>query len=349
MLLCSAGLTLCLFIVALLLLTPRGENSGKPWLALAFIESAFFLTTMIVEYNNITGLLLHALKTLDGLYAIPTVYLFTRTILIQPDPRPLRHFVPFIVFLSASFIIAFLPKGLNLIEISSLDEISWYVETFQIIWYGRLSLALVIEPRRKDTRTVQAIRVARWLLLGFAVFTMGLWLRDLFDYAGIMPAVLDEAPWVETFLTFPFCLIAGFILTTQPDLLFGTGPIDRRPKFNGGFLSRERAEELLARARAWLRSRKNLAEATPRSLAEAIAIPYHELSRASNEFGQKTLGDLINEIKVERVCLLLQERSELDILDSAFEAGFVAKSSFNEIFKREKGMSPREWRKSRLH
>jgi AraC-like DNA-binding protein len=53
-----------------------------------------------------------------------------------------------------------------------------------------------------------------------------------------------------------------------------------------------------------------------------------------------------NDIKIKRALILLADNPDLGILEIAFECGFGSKTAFNNQFKTQTGMTPREYRKS---
>lgn len=75
---------------------------------------------------------------------------------------------------------------------------------------------------------------------------------------------------------------------------------------------------------------------------EAKRLSYHLHANLSVSF-----RNYINEWRLEAVCRGLGERPDRSILDIAFENGFNSKSSFNTLFVRKYGMTPREFK--RLH
>ncbi len=61
----------------------------------------------------------------------------------------------------------------------------------------------------------------------------------------------------------------------------------------------------------------------------------------------RTLTQFIAELRVSEACKRLVESGDTSIAEIAFEAGFGSLSSFNKIFREQKGMSPREYRAMR--
>jgi putative ABC transport system permease protein len=88
------------------------------------------------------------------------------------------------------------------------------------------------------------------------------------------------------------------------------------------------------------------AELSLPSLAEALDIPIHELSRIINVALKKNFNDFINEYRVRDVARKMQEPEydHLTLLGIAFESGFNSKTTFHRIFKLMSGKSPAEYK-----
>jgi AraC-like DNA-binding protein len=117
-------------------------------------------------------------------------------------------------------------------------------------------------------------------------------------------------------------------------------------KYGGRPLPEAEARRIVGRARALLSASPDLGSQAvePRRIAERLGLPYYLLSRAVNEAEGQSLGELVNEYRIERAVGLLGSRPELGILDVALESGFQAKSTFNEVFRKRVGSSPSEYR-----
>jgi AraC-like DNA-binding protein len=81
-------------------------------------------------------------------------------------------------------------------------------------------------------------------------------------------------------------------------------------------------------------------------LARKMDISIHEVSWLLNKGYSQNFYQYINQHRVEKakVLLLAEECNHLSILGIAFEAGFNSKTTFNTVFKKNMGMSPREYR-----
>lgn len=81
-------------------------------------------------------------------------------------------------------------------------------------------------------------------------------------------------------------------------------------------------------------------------LAETLGISNHHLSQVVNEHYNKTFNQFINEYRVEEAKALLasDQHQQTYIIEIAYQVGFNNKTTFNQAFKNQTGMSPSKWR-----
>jgi len=89
-------------------------------------------------------------------------------------------------------------------------------------------------------------------------------------------------------------------------------------------------------------------ELTLQSLAEAVNATPHQVSWIINEEFHVSFPTFVNGYRVEEVKSRLADPSfnGSSILETAMEAGFNTKASFNRAFKLQTGMTPSEYKKS---
>lgn len=79
-------------------------------------------------------------------------------------------------------------------------------------------------------------------------------------------------------------------------------------------------------------------------LAFQIPTTSHTLSRIINEYYNQSFTDLINTFRInEFIKRVKEEEQETQFLQLAFEVGFNSKPTFNRVFKKLKGTTPREY------
>lgn len=103
------------------------------------------------------------------------------------------------------------------------------------------------------------------------------------------------------------------------------------------------------RAPGWIESTKELVRSramNPPDLTEAARAagvhPAH-LARSFRQFTGVSLGSFARRMRVEAACIRLKESGDA-VADIAAEAGFSDQAHFARVFRRQMGMTPREFR-----
>jgi AraC-like DNA-binding protein len=151
--------------------------------------------------------------------------------------------------------------------------------------------------------------------------------------------------------TAAFGLIAmGFTLTATSirylnpaSIVRASGMIQPRPEWDmDSEAFSEKLERLMAKAAPYRDAKLSL-EGLARLLGEdPRRLSYHFRKTMATSF-----RGYLNDLRLRRVCLDLVEKPHATVLDLALDAGFNSKSSFNDLFIKAYGMTPREYRASR--
>ena len=146
-----------------------------------------------------------------------------------------------------------------------------------------------------------------------------------------------------------FFLIAGIIGL----ILIKKSKAKRNKIQRKDLLGREQAEELEKKLSYLLEIKKIYRDEklTLLSLSDKLKITPHQLSWVINQRMKKSFPSLINLYRVEEVKnrLATSSQNETTILQSAFEAGFSTKTSFNKAFKKITGLTPSQYRDKNMH
>jgi len=111
------------------------------------------------------------------------------------------------------------------------------------------------------------------------------------------------------------------------------------------------AADLIQKGR-WLKKAMDVnlyyqdAELSLPSLADALDIPPHELSRIINVVFGKNFNDFINGYRIREVTRKMKDPAydRLTLVGIAFDAGFNSKATFNRTFRQITGKSPKEYK-----
>ncbi|MBU2487878.1 MAG: helix-turn-helix domain-containing protein, partial [Proteobacteria bacterium] len=101
----------------------------------------------------------------------------------------------------------------------------------------------------------------------------------------------------------------------------------------------ERLMELVEGENIYRESELNL-----KTLADRLSITSHQLSQFLNERVGLDFRSFLNTFRVREAKRLLAEDPDKNILEICYEVGFGSKSTFNSVFKKETGQTPREFR-----
>jgi len=97
------------------------------------------------------------------------------------------------------------------------------------------------------------------------------------------------------------------------------------------------------RDRPWQKSEITLAD-----LAGMLSTTPHRLSEVLNAQLDQTFYDFVNSYRVRDVQRRIKqgESRNLTLLSLALDAGFASKSTFNDVFKKQTGSTPSDYRRS---
>jgi AraC-like DNA-binding protein len=122
-----------------------------------------------------------------------------------------------------------------------------------------------------------------------------------------------------------------------------------RKKYANSGLDKAQMNKMIALLRHSMEKERLFLDAdiTIEKLASHLHCSRHQLSQALNDGLHKTFYDCINHHRVEEAKILLTDpgRSAHKIASIAYDAGFKSLSTFNEVFKKNTGVTPTEYRK----
>jgi AraC-like DNA-binding protein len=83
---------------------------------------------------------------------------------------------------------------------------------------------------------------------------------------------------------------------------------------------------------------------TLQKMSTLLGVTTHQLSWIINEKMNINFRSYLNSFRVNEAKTMLIEKPDLSVLEIAFATGFNSKSSFNDLFLKTTGLSPREFR-----
>lgn len=232
-------------------------------------------------------------------------------------------------------------QGENYIDTPGLIMIM--IGKLHIIGYAGYAIYMVNRKyselrQTSSNNNINYISRFRWIAITFCVFmvlfSMGTWVFYQYHI---------EVGHFEIYahITNSIILLAlSIIAMQQPDRLFFVLKESPTPKKNSKTSSIETIKHLMEESKPYLNPELKLQD-----LSTTLEIPSHTLSEQINNQLDMNFYELVNGYRVEEFKRRIQsnEYNHLTLLAIAFDVGFNSKSSFNRIFKKKEGMTPREF------
>lgn len=360
----SIGLTLSLFVAGIFSAEPRRSKGGR-YLALSCVQATLLFVKELADllgegrFDHLVTFLIYV----NFLYGLPSIYCFLREAYGQPVARPWRHYAPALANLFCAA--AFAWTGSSSIAIDG--ELSLSAGLPELLPFSYANLLAAAETTQLIVYAIAGLRFARdggrsrgcpllshifFAVLAcyasyYAVRWTGVAIRLIGSSGGLIAPSPHWAGSAMIAIVAFFVAFLGFLLVANTELLRRSIDEPEKPRYGGKAMDVEESRKLVRRATELLSRAADLSDesANPRRLAEELGVPYYLLSRSVNERCGKSVSDLIRECRVERAKRLLDSQGDATILEIALEAGFSAKSSFYDAFRRVAGMSPSEYRR----
>jgi len=293
----------------------------------------------------------------------PILYLYVRSLTESGFPlnrRRLLHLAPFAVML-LYFAVAFYLHDAEW-KRRVLDEGGFWTKSrwtvFRLAYYGQIlvyniaTLRIIAQyrTRLKDQySSLERINLS-WLRIVILGYLAALFF-DILRFAALsfkleVPIDLLFVDYAAFTVFFNIIFFKGW---TQPELF---AP-ESKPKYQSSTLTPDSADAYQARLDAHMREHKSYLnpDLTLKNLAGATGIPPRHLSQVLNDRLRQNFFDYIGRLRIEESLRLFAEagRTPKTILEIIYEVGFNSKSTFNSLFKKHTGMTPREYRRRLAH
>ena len=127
------------------------------------------------------------------------------------------------------------------------------------------------------------------------------------------------------------------------------GPEDSKKRYSRSGLTEERAERILTRLEAYMKTARPYlsADLTITDLAKQMSVPRHHLTEVISTRHEKSFYIFVNEYRIAAIKLAMEspENANATLLELAYASGFNSKSPFNAAFKQLTGMTPSQYRR----
>jgi AraC-like DNA-binding protein len=226
---------------------------------------------------------------------------------------------------------------------------------YVILIYGLLKKHLKNIKRVYSCRDQIDLYWVNYLLISVSV----LWIISLYSkfISGYFNSLhYSNATMTVYFFELIIIMIIGYFGFKQGMIFFGSSSGESSnvdpEKYKTSGLRSEDAKAFLPILLEYMESKKPFLNnrLTISELAGQLEIPTNHLSQIINEQVGKNFFEFVNQYRVEEVKQRILENHErkFTLLAIAFDSGFNSKSSFNSIFKKQTGLTPKEYMKRKV-
>ena len=358
------------FFIAFLLLTKRNKALSDKILATWITVIGIHLLSYYLYHLGFWAKYPHLIGTTAPFPLLhgPLLYLYTLYSL-RSDARIRKidylHFAPFVFayLYMAPFFFFYTVKEKILVDKGELPDYSVFMSVLLIafiisgIAYPIIAYMLTIKHKRKidhhfsyeEGINLNWLRTSIWgiglIFLSVLVVTI---LRDL---AGVVFPF--NADFIFYTLIILFIFYVGYFGIRHQDMFthnentpsnsFGEAPAKEKYQRSGlkpDTLDQHHQKllEFMDTQKPYLEPKLNLAE-----LAKQLEISPNQLSQVINQKEQANFHDFVNRYRINEFISRATQNKHFSLLAHALDSGFNSKSSFNSVFKKQKGMPPSEF------
>ena len=352
-----------LFVATALYFTKK-EKTANRWLilliglmSLTLLEYVAWWTNYIFWFPHVMRMS-HAFPLLFG----PILYFYFRHIFFNQtlQRKDIYHFVPFLLalVLDAPFLLQTTAAKKKIMVDNMLprwDQI-WTLSIYPYFTIGLMIVYLVINQRlyarlsHSNEATGAWFRYLSVLFLGFVVAFSSYFILVRFPFFN--PAWDYAISFSMSFFIY-FLSWMGYL---QPQVFNGfsvaeivtSTPEMTTEKYRSSSLTPNAAQELAEKLNALMLKNQWYLDndLSLERLSALVGASKHSLSQVLNERMQMNFFDYVNSLRIEEAGRLLTEHSkkQMNIIEIAYQVGFNNKVTFNNTFRKFKGMTPTEYR-----
>ena len=294
----------------------------------------------------------------------PLLYLYIRSLCYKDSflrKKDSAHLILFVLILVLSAIrghvyglpAASEPTPFTAFITSNYWRIFWTANLVQIFFYIIAMVRTVYnyQSRIRDLYSSLEPVNLQWLLSLLAVISLH-WifvtsrsLLSLFNIAAEQFTSVMDLFSITIFLVFTTILV--FRGLNQLTILSG---IDRKQKSGNATIPETELQRYVQHLTSFMEKKKPYLtpSLTIDDLSQELSIPSWHLSRAINMTFKQNFFNFINHYRVEEAKRLMIEpnNKKMTILEILYEVGFNSKSTFNDVFKKQTGMTPSQFKKA---
>jgi AraC-like DNA-binding protein len=350
------------FFAGLLISTKKPYNTANrlmaAWLFLICFEMIFALI-------NITVIEMYSFAFITFTYG-PLLFLYIK-FMTKPDKKfkwlSLLHFIPFVIFFTFSVIFRSEPLIRDLRSFFRPDKFISLRIIYSVSFFLSITiystLAFIEIKRHQDNLknlvsfTSQKITL-NWLKILAISFYVAYFILFILGGLNMIGNIIPFDPYfiIFGFIAF-FSIVYSFYGIKQP-VIFGevVRPENNEKKeterYSRSGLKNDQAEKYLKKLLTFMETNKPFLDGglTIHDLSTKTGISRHHITQVLNEKYKRNFFTFINEYRVKEVTERFSDPkyNHYTILAIAMDSGFNSKTTFNSIFKSQKGLTPSEYR-----
>lgn len=364
-----SGIFLSLFIVVLLLTKKQKaltDNILAVWIAIIGIHLQGFYLNQLGYWETHP----HLVGTIAPLPLLHGPLLFLYTLYSLRFDRKIRridylHFAPALAayLYMSSFFFFYTPEEKRMVDSGEIEDYKLFsiilliVMLISGITYAIISYRLTIKHKQKIEANFSyrdGINI-KWLRnciisigLVFLSATIIVLTRDAF---GVQFSF--NVDYIIYIILIGLVFYIGYFGIKQENIFTSkeqivnteTDEMAKSEKYKNSGMKKEIASELyeklleiMAKEKPFLNSKLTLT-----NLSNQLGISTNQLSQIINQQAQVNFHDFVNKYRVEEFLINANKNKNFSLLALALDSGFNSKSSFNTVFKKQKGSTPSQY------
>ena len=291
----------------------------------------------------------------------PFLYLYSKY-LVKGGARfknyDLVHFIPFVALVPVVVYLSFSGPE-NSLPFNENGHLKYFTGVFGVVFlatflgYGIATIKLIKQylTIRDDYYSYHNSGVnSKWIRSLVFVFYSYYTIVILLNIVKIFVDFSFQLNYIIVPAYTLFIYIVSYRGYSQAVLLGSNKPVQKEKAYQKSGLKAEDVDQYvkvilqcMEDEKPWLNDK-----VTVNDIAVRTQIPKHHITQVLNERLNKNFYTLVNEYRTEEAIRLfgIEKYHKWTLESIAYEAGFNSKSSFNNFFKKHKGQTPSEYRKT---
>ncbi|MDT7831082.1 helix-turn-helix domain-containing protein [Flavobacteriaceae bacterium S356] len=352
-------------ITSILLLNSKKNIQSNKLLALALLSFCFLSTKPLLHTFHLweTNFFRFFPNGIE-LALSPLIYFYIKSLVTSRfrfKPRHWIHFIPFLLAQIYAFIVYFSVLRVN--DFNEKDSIAQSF-SFDFVKQSEEYLLLLLLPFYLFYSYKELMNYKKWLdnTISDSTFPDFSWLKNIFKLSLLIGLFLLVNHFLDIFFDLGDTTVLHYNLLNlfiafmiyylglkgylQPDYTFSKNEIATTTNLPSK-ISDVKFKETVEQLQKVMDVDKVFLypKLTIRELSYMINIPQRDLSHIINQYYKLSFRDFINQYRLEDVKSKLKDEnySHMSILGIALESGFNSEASFYRIFKKNTGVSPKEF------